>query len=194
VKAHSKAGQPARTSQSRYGAGAVCALLLAGLLHALPAAAQENVLGGGFRADPGQPIEVEADALEVQNDRKSATFSGNVRVVQGDIRLKSDRLTVFYSDGQAGGSRISKIAASGNVLVSAPDNQTASGQWATYLVGTQQLEMGDSVTLRQGKNIIRGSRLTVDLAGGAALVTGGENGGGGRVKGLFQPRSPSPAE
>ncbi|MEP2828826.1 lipopolysaccharide transport periplasmic protein LptA [Parvibaculum sp.] len=193
MKAHSKAGQPVTGSKNRYGAAAACALLLAGLLHALPVAAQENVLGGGFRTDPSQPIEVEADALEVQNDRKSATFSGNVRVVQGDIRLKSDRLTVFYSNGQsagqAGGSRISKIAASGNVLVSAPDNQTASGDWANYLVGTRQLEMGDSVTLRQGENIIRGSRLTVDLAGGRARVTGGENGGSGRVKGLFQPPS-----
>ena len=189
MKAHSKAGQPENGPKSRYGLAAACAFLLAGLLHALPAAAQDSVLGGGFSTDPSQPIEVEADALEVQNDKKSATFSGNVRVVQGDIRMKSDRLTVFYSGGQSGGSRISKIAASGNVLISAPDNQTASGEWANYLVGTRQIEMGNSVILRQGENIIRGSHLTVDLAGGHARVTGGENGGSGRVKGLFQPPS-----
>lgn len=166
---------------------AAFALLLAGLAQGHPAAAQENGMLGGFRNDPGEPIEVEADMLEVQDDRNAATFSGNVRVVQGDIRMKSDKLTVFYSDRSTGGSRISKIAASGNVLVSAPDNQTASGDWANYLVATRQIEMGNSVILRQGENIIRGARLTVDLASGHAKVSGGENGGTGRVKGLFQP-------
>lgn len=143
---------------------------------------------GGFRSDPGKPIEVEADSLEVQDDKKAATFTGNVRVVQGDIRMKADRLTVHYTGGQ-GGSRIQKIAASGNVLISAPDSQTASGEWANYNVATRQIEMGDAVVLRQGENVIRGSRLTVDLDGGHARVTGGENGGSGRVKGLFQPPS-----
>jgi lipopolysaccharide export system protein LptA len=111
--------------------------------------------------------------------------------VQGDIRMKSDRLTVYYqSRQQGGGSRIEKIAASGNVLVSSPDEQTASGEWANYMVATRQIEMGNSVVLRQGGNVIRGSKLLVDLATGHARVSGGaggENGGNGRVKGLFQP-------
>lgn len=149
---------------------------------------------GGFHNEPDKPIEIEADALEVQDTRQTATFTGNVRVVQGDIRMKADRLTVHYAGGQTGGSRIQKIAASGNVLVSAPGSQTASGEWANYLVATRQIEMGNSVVLRQGENIIRGSRLTVDLDSGHARVSGGENGGTGRVKGLFQPRSQPPAE
>lgn len=149
---------------------------------------------GGFRNEPDKPIEVEADALEVQDARQTATFTGNVRVVQGDIRMKADRITVHYDGGQSGNSRIQKIAASGNVLISAPDNQTASGEWANYMVATRQIEMGNSVVLRHGENIIRGSRLSVDLNSGQARVTGNENGGTGRVRGLFQPRSQPPGE
>lgn len=144
----------------------------------------------GFRADPDTPIEVEADALEVEDTKQTATFSGNVRVTQGDIRMKSDKVTVHYDGGGQGGSRISRISASGNVLVSSPDQQTASGEWATYTVSSRQIEMGNSVVLRQGENVIRGSRLTVNLDSGHARVTGGvgaESGGNGRVKGLFQP-------
>ena len=144
----------------------------------------------GFRADADTPIEEEADALEVEDTRQTATFSGNVRVTQGDIRMKADKVTVHYNGGGQGSSRISRISASGNVLVSSPDHQTASGEWATYTVSSREIEMGNSVVLRQGENVIRGSRLKVNLDSGHARVTGGtgpESGGNGRVKGLFQP-------
>lgn len=163
--------------------GRGAAILLAAAL-LLPGAAWAQQ---GFRSDPDKPIEVEADALEVDDAKQTATFSGNVRVIQGDIRMKSDRVTVHYDGGGQGSSRISRIAASGNVLVSSPDEQTASGEWATYTVAKRQIEMGNSVVLRQGENVIRGSRLHVDLASGQARVTGAENGGTGRVRGLFQP-------
>lgn len=176
---------------------AAIALILIGLLIGLagPATAQEAGGGalGGFRTDPDEPIEVEADSLEVEDARQTATFIGNVRVVQGDIRMKSDRLTVFYAQRQSSGSRIEKIAATGNVLVSSPDDQSASGEWANYLVATREIEMGNAVVLRQGENVIRGAKLFVDLNSGKARVIGGapgingENGGTGRVKGLFQP-------
>tara|TARA_R110002110_G_scaffold405076_1_gene623921 strand:- start:4128 stop:4706 length:579 start_codon:yes stop_codon:yes gene_type:complete len=160
-----------------------------------PAAAQGTDPQGsslsGFRTDPDQPIEVEADSLEVQDANHTATFIGNVRVKQGDVRMKSDRLIIHYAGQRRAGSRIDKIAASGNVLVSAPDGQTASGAWANYLVPAREIEMGDSVVLTQGANVIRGARLHVDLNGGTARVAGGgtENGGTGRVKGLFHPSS-----
>lgn len=172
------------------------AFLVVGLLAALagPALAQETGGAlGGFKTDPDKPIEVEADSLEVEDAKNMATFIGNVRVVQGDIRMKSDRLTIFYANQrQAGGSRIEKIAATGNVLISSPDQQTASGEWANYLIATREIEMGNSVVLRQGENVIRGSKLFVNLDSGKARVVGGapgeggQNGGTGRVKGLFQ--------
>lgn len=172
-------------NQDFSGRGAAMLLALALLLPGAAFAQQ------GFRSDPDKPIEIEADALEVEDAKQTATFSGNVRVVQGDIRMKSDRVTVHYDgSGQGGGSRISRISATGNVLVSSPDQQTASGEWATYTVRSRQIEMGNSVVLRQGENVIRGSRLTVDLASGQARVTGGsggETGGTTRVRGLFQP-------
>lgn len=175
------------------GATAVLGLVLAlGFAGAATAQQSDSPLGG-FRTDPDKPIEVEADSLEVQDSKHTATFIGNVRVVQGDIRMKSDRLIIYYQGrGQGGGSRIDKIAATGNVLVSSPDQQTASGEWANYQVASRQIEMGNSVVLRQGENVIRGSKLHVDLDTGHARVSGGaggENGGNGRVKGLFQPPS-----
>ena len=42
------------------------------------------------------PIEINADALEVQQDKNIAVFSGHVVAIQDNIRLKSDKMTVYY--------------------------------------------------------------------------------------------------
>lgn len=160
-----------------------------------------NSTTGGFATRPNAPIEIEADSLEVQNKAQTATFVGNVIVTQDDMKLRADRLVVFYarqsdaaaSAGKSG--RIDKIEAKGAVHISSKDNQSADGDWANYLVKGRQIEMGGKVVLRQEGNVISGEKLLVDLNTGVSRILGGagagtsgtgENGGKGRVKGLFQ--------
>ncbi|NIJ40729.1 lipopolysaccharide export system protein LptA [Parvibaculum indicum] len=198
VRAGRLAGIGARRPALRH------ALLLGALLApiCLGAATTAQAQGmTGFANEPDAPIEIESDRLEVADKKGTATFAGNVVVVQGDVRMKADRLTVFYVNKQGnGGNRIERIRATGSVHVSAPDQQSASGNWAEYQVATRRINMGDSVVLRQGENVIRGTRLFVDLNSGESRVTGGnssggtENGGNGRVKGLFQPPEDNGAE
>lgn len=161
----------------------------------------------GFHADPDAPIEIEADTLEVEQNSETATFIGRVVAVQGPLRLTSDRLVVTYArdaedttnaggtntgGNEEGGANIKRIRATGNVHVMSEDDQSADGEWAIYEVANSVITMGDAVVLRQGENVIRGKRLTIDLNTGQARVDGGvsatdgENGGSGRVRGLFQ--------
>ncbi len=155
----------------------------------------------GFKTDPDAPIEIEADTLEVEQNAQTATFIGNVVAVQGAIRLRADRLIVTYArkDGSTptdadagGGTEITRIDAKSNVHVMSEDDQSASGDWAIYMVANSNITMGDAVILRQGENVIRGQKLNIDLNSGQARVEGGvtatdtENPGSGRVKGLFQ--------
>lgn len=155
----------------------------------------------GFKTDPDAPIEIEADTLEVEQNAQTATFIGNVVAVQGTMRLRSDRLVVTYArkDGttssaadSSGGTEITRIDAKSNVHVMSEDDQSASGDWAIYMVANSNITMGDAVILRQGENVIRGQKLNIDLNTGQARVEGGvtatdaENPGSGRVKGLFQ--------
>ncbi len=163
--------------------------------------AEEGQTPVGFRADPDAPIEIEADTLEVEQNTEKATFIGRVVAVQGPLRLTSDRLIVTYArsaDGESAaaspdsGTKIQRIRATGNVHVMSEDDQSADGDWAIYEVANSNITMGDAVVLRQGENVIRGKRLTIDLNSGQARVDGGvsatdgENGGSGRVRGLFQ--------
>src|SRR5947207_8617447 len=50
----------------------------------------------GFSQNRDQPIQIEAAALEMRDKKKEATFSGNVKVVQGDTTMTSKALVVFY--------------------------------------------------------------------------------------------------
>jgi lipopolysaccharide export system protein LptA len=47
-----------------------------------------------------QPIEINADRLEVQQEKQIAVFSGNVDATQGDFKMKADQLRVFYREQQ----------------------------------------------------------------------------------------------
>ena len=50
----------------------------------------------GFSQNRDQPIQIEAASLEMVDKKKEATFSGNVKVVQGDTTMQSKSLVVFY--------------------------------------------------------------------------------------------------
>ena len=70
---------------------AAAALLLA-VIACGEARAQSSVQGvpnamQGFSQNRDQPIQIEAASLEVRDKKKEATFSGNVKVVQGDTTM-----------------------------------------------------------------------------------------------------------
>ena len=50
---------------------------------------------GLFAQNRDQPIQIEAASLEMRDKKKEATFSGNVKVVQGDTTMTSKTLVVF---------------------------------------------------------------------------------------------------
>src|ERR1700723_621638 len=50
----------------------------------------------GFSQNRDQPIQIESATLEMRDKKKEATFSGNVKVIQGDTTMTSKTLVVFY--------------------------------------------------------------------------------------------------
>ncbi len=152
-------------------------LLAAALLAAVPALAQAP--GGN------EPIEIEADVLEVRQNEGIATFRGNVDAVQGEMTLTSDALDVFYAGGggpEAAGGGIQRIVATGNVVVTSPQ-EVARGREGVYDLDRRTITLSGDVVLTRDGNVLRGSRLEVDLDTGVSrLLPAGE---GGRVRALF---------
>ncbi|MDD7909811.1 MULTISPECIES: LptA/OstA family protein [Pseudovibrio] len=146
----------------------------------------------GFGANSDEPIQIEAENLEVQDNQKSAVFSGSVVVSQGDATLKTERLKVFYggslaSSGESGLQQsISRLEAAGGVFISSKD-QTATGDDANFDMEKNVMVMtGERVVLSQGPNVVVGSKLTVNLETGKVDLVSQNT---GRVKMLLQPNS-----
>jgi lipopolysaccharide export system protein LptA len=161
---------------------------------------------------PGQnkdaPVQIEAASLEVHDKNKTATFSGNVQVVQGDTTMKCQSLVVFYghevgiaqsdsnkqaaavaAPGQKGAQDIRRIEARGGVTVITKD-QNASGDTGIYDLQSKTITLTGNVVVSQGQNVIHGERVVVDTVTGNARVESSEGGGTvpGRVRALILPK------
>lgn len=156
-----------------------------------PAGMAQSVLTG-VAFDTSRPLEITADSLEVQQAKQTAVFEGNVQVVQGEIRMRANKLVVHYSDKKSGDSggptNISRIDASGKVFLSSP-RETAEGDTGVYDVTNKRIDLKGNVVLTQGNNVLRGDKMTLNLITGKSRVEGGGTSGGekGRVKGIFVP-------
>ncbi len=174
-------------------------LFLASLsAHAQTAQGPSNALQG-FSQNRDKPVHIEAATLEVRDKQKQATFSGDVRVKQGDTGLRCKSLVVFYEQGGEAGEkskslqaanpgpggeqRIKRLEARGSVVVTQKD-QTATGDLGIFDMKSNTVTLtGNPVVMTQGQNVLRGGKLVVDLTSGVSRIEGG------RVQGLFSNNS-----
>lgn len=136
----------------------------------------------GFKTD--EPIAVNADSFSADLQGETGTYSGNVLVVQGAIRLRADEITVEAPGGQA-----THMEARGGIVVESPSG-TATGDLAVYDISAQIIRLTGNVVLTNNANVMRGDALEVRIADGRATLSAGANGQGpgqGRVQGLFVP-------
>jgi lipopolysaccharide transport protein LptA/LPS export ABC transporter protein LptC len=182
-----------------------------------------------FKTDPSAPIDVDADRLDVDDRTRQAVFRGDVHAVQGEFIVRTAEMRAFYT-GSAGlaeqgaadekgpPAEITRIEARGKVIVtSAKTGQNATGDWANYSVKDNQVVLGGDVILTQGKNVVRGTKLTIDMITGESIIdsdagdawsataapgtkkAGGEGftvrpGSQTRPSAIFYPREKKPAE
>ena len=135
--------------------------------------------------DSKAPIDLSADRAEAQDRADRAIFAGNVIVKQGELTLRTARLTVAYANQN--GLDINRIDASGGVTVVSP-SETAKGDFAVYDLNEGLITMVGNVRLERGGSFLNGGRLTIDLDTGRAVMDGGLRGvnqSGGRVTGRF---------
>ena len=64
--------------------------------------------------------------------------------------------------------------------------QKATSDWAIMMVQTGKVTMGGNVVLTEGKTVIKGNKLELDLNTGRSKLFGGDS-SGGRVQGVFLP-------
>jgi lipopolysaccharide export system protein LptA len=115
-------------------------------------------------------------------------LAGNVSVVQGKTMMKAGKMTVFYvkqgdSKAPSTSSNIERLEVDGKVYLKS-ETQVATGDRGTFDMKTEVLTLsGEKVVLSEGKNVLTGCKLTVQMKTGEAKFEAC----GGRIKTLLTP-------
>jgi lipopolysaccharide export system protein LptA len=182
---------------------AAAAIGVASVIGGADAGAQQKNQGPpnalqGFSQNRDLPVKINAAALEVRDKDKIATFSGDVRAIQGDTDLRCKTLTVHYDEeqrpggmkaadpGPAGQQQIRKIEAKGGVVVTQKD-QTANGDSAIFDMRANTVTLIGNVVVTRAQDILRGHKLVVDLTSGTSKMESGGTKTG--VEALIGPRN-----
>jgi len=160
------------------------------------------------------PIDITADNGTFENATCTSTWSGAAEVLQGDSRLRADQIKAFLkvkppargqvpaarpSDDQAapdagagaGCGATERIEADGHVFYVTP-SEIARGDHAVYTADDGRIVMTGNVIVVQGKDVIHGDRMTIQVATHQVAFESAAKGRGtpGRVRGVFYPGQP----
>jgi lipopolysaccharide transport protein LptA/LPS export ABC transporter protein LptC len=139
-----------------------------------------------FKTNPDAPIDLNADALDVDDQRKRAVFRGDVDATQDGFKIRCAELTAHYkgeaglvdaaslgtepADGKKPSSELTRLEARKDVRVTSKDGQSATGDWADFDAKANTVTMGGNVVLSRGKNMVRGTRLMIDMTTGESKI------------------------
>jgi lipopolysaccharide export system protein LptA len=155
------------------------------LLAASDARSQSSVQGvpnamQGFSQNRDQPIQIEAATLEMRDKKKEATFSGNVKVVQGDTTMTSKTLIVFYESTSA---PVAGTPASGAPPAAAQNAKTAVAAKGAPMKSAapgpdgsssiKRLEARGNVVVTQKDQVVTGETAVFDTKTNLVTMLGG---------------------
>ena len=127
-------------------------------------------------------INVASDNFEGDMQTKVGTYSGNVIVTQATCKLRADKVIAEATTG----NDLNRLTAVGNVVFNSTSG-TAVGDNGIYDLGPKLLTLTGRVVLTKGKDVMRGTRLVVDVNTGLAHLTA-KGMPGGRVQSSFMPK------
>ncbi|WP_169709445.1 lipopolysaccharide transport periplasmic protein LptA [Deferrisoma camini] len=142
--------------------------LVAGFMTVLAAAAGAAQAPLGTWAQGKEPLQVDAQSLEVRGEEARVVFSGQVRARQGDLTLEADRLEVTLDPETR---ELRSAYAEGNVRIRRGD-VLATGRTARYDAARGVVVLEGDPKVWRGKNLVAGDRITLFLAEDRSVVEG----------------------
>lgn len=135
--------------------------------------------------DGDAPIEIVSDRLEFDNETGLAVFIEDVVVTQDTMTILGDRVEVYYdaedsatseavaaaTDTEDEGSEIQRVVVIGNVALITPDER-AESERAIYTTSDDMMDMRGNVFVTQGRNLIYGDALKLNVESGQGTMTG----------------------
>lgn len=128
------------------------------------------------------PINIEANHMTSTEKSNSVIFTGEVDATQADVRIRSDKMTVYYTPKEAapkkktkaktgGTQQVEKMVCTGNVEIT-------RGEWLgtskkmVYLSKERQVILTGNAKAWQGQNMVSGEKIIYFLDEGRSEVVG----------------------
>jgi len=132
----------------------------------------------GFSQNRDQPIQIDAATLEMRDKKKEATFSGNVKVVQGDTTMTSKTLVVFYESSSdkaaAPQAAPAQAAPAKGAKAAAPIQSATPGPGGASSI--KRLEARGNVVVTQKDQVVTGETAVFDTKTNLITMLGGSGG------------------
>ncbi len=122
----------------------------------------------GANHDITLPVEITANNLSINQSSNSAIFEGTAYVGQGSLRLSADKIVVRYNQDSG---KVTSIEATGKVVFTNGED-VAEAESAIYKINSGLLSMSGNVLLVQGKSIISGNYLDMNILKNIANLSG----------------------
>lgn len=152
-------------------------------------------------ADRDQPVNIEADKVEIDDKKQEAVFQGNVVLTQGTLMLKADRIVVNQSEsGFQSGVAYGNPAYFRQKREGFEDYIEGEAERLEYHGEQEKIELFVNAMLKRGGDEVRGNYISYSALTEFFQVMGNEPGttasgeSGGRVRAVIQPRKDENAE
>ncbi len=127
--------------------------------------------------DANQPIQIEAQRAEYDQNAGTVIYSGGVEAVQGTMRVTADRMTVETRD-----QKVVRITATGSParyqqqLEADQGEVKARARTIVYHTQEERVHLQRDAYLEQGGNEIAGELIEYDIVAGKVNAESGEEG------------------
>lgn len=147
---------------------------------ALAAALAVSAPAAVFAQSKGK-VDIEADSMELIEQKNQAIFRGNVRASRRDVKLRAGTLLVRFKKNKQGKTEVTWLETKSGGVTIITATQTITGDWMKMNVKANTAVVGGGVRVKQGTSIVNGDKLDVNLNTNQSKFSGG------RVKGSFLP-------
>lgn len=137
------------------------------------------LLIGSFSYADEPPIQIEANHMLSVEDSNSVQFSGDVDARQGEVRIRCDEMTVYYTKTdkktrktEKKSQQVEKLYCDGNVEVTKKD-WLGTSQKLLYLKKLRQVILTGNAKAWQGQNMVSGAKIIYYIDEGRSEVISG---------------------
>jgi lipopolysaccharide export system protein LptA len=151
----------------------------------------------GLGPNSDGPVDITADELEVQNKTCTSIWRGRAEALQGQARLRADKLIATFVAKPGGGGAtgtgacgdLLQVEAEGSVYYVTSKDQRVRGDHGVYDANAETVTLTGDVVAVQGQNVLRGSRMVFNTRSGEGRMVGTATGANerSRPRGVFYP-------